>query len=86
MHAICADGTGQQVGRVRKRTDGPSALRLNFKFNFLTRSLQVAEEEEDRCDQAEDKKPPTEEVREAIMLPSFNNIFCILFYFEYSGV
>ena len=53
MHAICADGTGQQVGRVKKKasTDGPST------------SVQVAEEEEDRCDQAEDKKPPTEEVR-----------------------
>ena len=25
-------------------------------------NVQVAEEEEDRCDQAEDKKPPTEEV------------------------
>ena len=24
--------------------------------------MQVPEEEEDRCDQAEDKKPPTEEV------------------------
>ena len=38
-------------------------MRLNFKFNFLMQSVQVAEEEEDRCDQAEDKKPPTEEVR-----------------------
>ena len=27
-------------------------------------NVQVAEEEEDRCDQAEDKKPPTEEVTE----------------------
>ena len=81
MHAICADGTGQQVGRVKERhywTDGPSTLRINFKFNFLTRSMQVAEDEEDRCDQAEDKKPPTEEVGEDIMLPSFNNI--VFFY------
>ena len=26
-------------------------------------NVQVPEEEEDRCDQAEDKKPPTEEVK-----------------------
>ena len=81
MHAICADGTGQQVGRVKKRTDGPSTLRINFKFNFLMQSMQVAEEEEDRCDQAEDKKPPTEEVREAIMIWSYSKIVFIYFFF-----
>ena len=81
MHAICADGTGQQVCRVRKRTDGPSTLRINFKFNFLMQSMQVAEEEEDRCDQAEDKKPPTEEVREAIMIWLYSKIIFICFFF-----
>ena len=29
--------------------------------------MQVPEEEEDRCDQAEDKKPPTEEVIETMI-------------------
>ena len=44
-------------------------------------SMQVAEEEEDRCDQAEDKKPPTEEVREAIMIWSYSKIVFIYFFF-----
>ena len=43
--------------------------------------MQVAEEEEDRCDQAEDKKPPTEEVREAIMIWSYSKIVFIYFFF-----
>ena len=54
-------------------------MRLNFKFNFLMQSVQVAEEEEDRCDQAEDKKPPTEEVREAIMIWPYSKIIFIDF-------
>ena len=54
-------------------------MRINFKFNFLTRSMQVDEEEEDRCDQAEDKKPPTEEVREAIMIWLYSKIVFIDF-------
>ena len=41
--------------------------------------MQVAEEEEDRCDQAEDKKPPTEEVREAIMIWLYSKIVFLLF-------
>ena len=44
-------------------------------------SVQVAEEEEDRCDQAEDKKPPTEEVREAIMIWPYSKIVFIYFFF-----
>ena len=43
-------------------------------------NMQVAEEEEDRCDQAEDKKPPTEEVREAIMIWPWSKIVFIDFW------
>ena len=37
-----------------------------MKKRKTTINLQVPEEEEDRCDQAEDKKPPTEEVIETM--------------------
>ena len=42
-------------------------------------SMQVAEEEEDRCDQAEDKKPPTEEVREQSWFGSAAKLFFFIF-------
>ena len=41
----------------------------------------MAEEEEDRCDQAEDKKPPTEEVREAIMIWPYSKIVFFFYIF-----
>ena len=59
-----ASPTAQCTPSVRMALASRSMERL--KKRQTTINLQVPEEEEDRCDQAEDKKPPTEEVIETM--------------------
>ena len=59
-----ASPTAQCTPSVRMALASRSMERM--KKRKTTINLQVPEEEEDRCDQAEDKKPPTEEVIETM--------------------
>ena len=57
--------TAQGTPSVRMALASRSTKRR--KKQKTTRNVQVAEGEEDRCDQEEDKKPPTEEVLKKIL-------------------
>ena len=59
-----ASPTAQCTPSVQMALASRSIKRM--KKRKTTINLQVPEEEEDRCDQAEDKKPPTEEVIETM--------------------